>query len=319
MGFTLPFTRDLVVAELVGRVAISLNPRTDVGLELWEDVDLCPDGTLNGGKDVVSWRVRGGILELCDTSGMTVYWMNGIETENGGVYLTGRSNHHAHPKYRVIMHKVARMGDNFQVAISTHVSYVDKTAMRLVRSLEREGISRSRIVLVVGGAKEAVIRDREGMTECLVKGNYMGFTGLEPFVSGAMIPKTSHILLLHDTCEAIAGFGEMAKSVDVGLPFDSIFLLPKAMKVEMGFWATSFIERLNVCCPKIISSSVPMLLFDRLGLMSNLSSCVNGRWNKGFRELKSRDVYGLGTQRSVLESESAHLKKYRSVAGASKP
>ncbi len=313
MRFSLPFTYQSVMDEIAGRVSVSLNARSDPAFELWEDIDIQEGGIISGGKDVKSWTVTPeGVLEMCDSDGMAIFRMTGLEMENGDVFITGNSQHHAAPYFRAVMHKVVRLGEDFEVVISTHVDYVEKTIPRLVRSLEREGIGRDRITIVVGGAKED---DMAKTDKCYVKESAMGFTGLIPFLNGTLTPKKSHILLLHDTCEASLGFGEMARGVDVGLPFDVILLMPRDMRMEMGFWSRRFIDRLRSTCPDVVTASHSTVLFNRLMGMARLVAQVDGRWNKGFRELRSRDIYGQGVERSVLESETACLKKFRAARG----
>ena len=289
MGYTLPFTRESVEAELGGRELVH-NRKIGNNLSFCESLQL-PDER---------WRVDEGKLIIDDIRGVPAVTFNGLEVERDKVYLTGTDSRVAGRDARPqeLLSEGEELGEDFHVVISSHVDY-QEAVPRLIRSLKRAGIPKDRITVVEGGKASARV-EYDTHTKMGVDENLFGLTGLIPFITHGTVVREGFVLLLHDTCEVLSDFSQRADFVDVGLPYDFI----GSGWNEIGLWSATFLSELSL-------NSVDLFSVKPGEVLGMLMSCARMKCNgRQYQELRSKDVYGSGVERRVMESRDWGVKKF---------
>lgn len=258
--------------------------------------------------DEDKWRVENGVIYLLDDRESVTHSINAIEIEGGTVFMSGEDMG-AHGKshaVRTVLYEKKEIGENTFILISSHVDYEEKTLPRLIRSLAREGINPARIYVCVAGAEAGAPEMKDGYTRIPVEENFMGCTALYSLLFNwklSALPVFDYILLLHDTCEVTPGFADKIASTDIGLPYDII-----EGKFELGLWSKSFIGMLRGLdgfkFDNISGYEIYNFVKDFSRLYRKCSEPV---------QLRSKDVYGTGTKRMVLELQDLAVKKYAGV------
>jgi hypothetical protein len=153
------------------------------------------------------------------------------------------------------------------------------------------------VVVFVAGSDSAEITQEKGYTRFPVKDNYMGCTALTGLLG--MDIELDYILVLHDTCEVTSGFVEKISKIDVGIPYDII-----SAQREIGLWSKSFLQRIRSMQGFSLPPSA-YKVYDSLSDLCRLSCDYDTTVY-----LRSKDVYGTGVKRQVLEFTDFGIKKY---------
>ena len=294
----IPFTEEFVKGELCGRILVMglRNVGEPEITRLNDNLELSKEP----GDGKTSWRIEEGCLCLLSERDSVTDVFSGLEVIGGRVVIVGDTNTRARTKpCRLVLYEKQQLGTDFRVVISSHVDYETQTVPRIIRSLRREGIPDDCITVVVGGAKEEATIE-EGYTKRYITDNLLGCTGLVPLLKGTLEVPTSYVLLLHDTCEAVSGFEEKVKSIDIGLPYDII----EASR-EIGLWSTDFIKKI-LSIDGFTTARVP--LHEKFNNMKSLAGTICTLQEP--KKMRAKDVYGTGTMRQVLDIESLGIKKY---------
>ena len=188
---------------------------------------------------------------------------------------------------------------NFTVAISTCKKYEPHTLSRILRSLRKEKFPLHNVIVVSGGHDEYQCHSDGEYVRYEVKEDVRGLNGLIPFLkneNGAHT--TEYVLLLHDTMEVTRGFGDYR--LDVGIPCDFIGILPEFN--DIGFWSVDFLRKLSQKPGfSLLGSRNP---FDAVEHHCKYRKCIGD-----CDRLRSKDVYGVGETRQVLQG--LFVKKYK--------
>jgi len=289
--YTIPFTEKSVKEEICGRRMVEATKKASTS-----EVNAEREFVL---EENAGWRIEGGVLCLVNERDSVVDEINCVEVAEGVTFLGGEA---LHRPLRVIVYEREALGTDYRIVVSSHVGYEEKTISRLVRSLVREGGPEDCITIVVGGGEEEgqVEVTGKGYNRIEVKGNLMGLTGIIPLLDGRLEIPTGHVLMLHDTCEAIPGFRQRIESLDVGIPYDMVQGL-----MEIGLWSMNFIRRLGKMQGLTLEKVNPYNLFETLMSYRQFHRKVSNP-----NVLRSKDVYGAGVPRQVLELEDLGIKKY---------
>ena len=296
MTYAVPFTEESVRNEICERVMCLGNKR--VGHYEVEDVI-----EVVLGEEGANWNVENGVLYILDKKGTTTHVMNGVQVENGVVFLSGDVMRQAGRDrvLRVVMYERSALGTDFHVVISSHVDYEKVTLPRLIRSLEREGVPDDRVTVVVGGSTEEEEPTKEkGYRRVPVPQNFMGCTAFAYLLSEAFTQSSTYVLLMHDTCEVSPGFGKSVKMIDVGLPFDVV-----EGSLEIGLWSKNFLGHLASTQGLDLMNCSAYNIFKVLKDICRLTRKCGGP-----TLLRSKDVYGTGTKRTVSEIGELGIRKF---------
>ena len=138
----------------------------------------------------------------------------------------------------------------------------------------------------------AHISDNPGVEVRQVNYDKHGYTAL--LETDESVP---YWLLLHDTCEVTSDFLEGIDSIDVGLNPDFVLL---EENVDMGFYSSKFIGNARSSIERLRPDKIRKQLWN-----------VSKAWIPGpkGKVLRAKDVYGGGTERSVLLMDIG-IKKY---------
>jgi hypothetical protein len=264
------------------------------------------EGNMVGGLENASFdntELEDGQIYILDDRDTRTHLINSIEIENGTVFLggdvmgkIGRSGN-----IRLVAYERKELGPDFMVAVSSHVDYEEKTLPRLIRSLDREGVPEDRVIVFVAGVQpwEPMRSQERGYVRVPVAENHMGCTALNSLLKDEEL-KFEYVMLLHDTCEVMPGFVETVSKVDVGLPYDII-----CGHREIGLWSKSFIERLKKMDGLNFDAIPGYEIFKLVSELSKLQRrCPEPTY------LRSKDVYGGGNKRQVMEVADLGVKKY---------
>ena len=285
--FTLPFNKETFDAEMRGRVfaiARQVLPSQKIFVygNVWFEASYFAGAF--GGK----YKVENGHLILTDEWGKDAFVFSGLETKNGKVYVTGEPLKEADVRgfTRALMYDKIAVGENFNVCISSHSKY-SEALIRILRSFERIGFPKDRLVVVVGDADaEKDEKDEKGWRIVSTTKNHDGNTALACLPEDMM---ASYWMLLHDTTEVTEDYA----SKDVQ---------------EIGLYSSSFIEKLkelNVFQTKKVN------LTDAILAIASPSICLPD----SVRLVATKDVYGGGVTRDVVYVDSIGVKKYRRAKG----
>jgi hypothetical protein len=288
----IPFTQENIQAEFAGKL---LNV-----------------ATVSSGKvcmiDEVStenWWIENGVIRIPTEDGTAI--INSLRVLNGKSFLYGQIEEGYNCD--CVVFETQKMGEDFQVFISTCTSYEDKTIPRLIRSLKRVGIGGERIVVVSGGHKSNSQEEKGEYTYLQVEKDHLGLTAISALLRGDCDSTLKYVLLVHDTCEVTSDFSALAASVEVGLPFDFLDLIDNSRnQTEFGFWSSDFICRLKEKGYQIENTSTKSaanLLLRQANLVNSVASS---------RDLRKKDVYGTGSERRVVLYPEIGIKKYSSVS-----
>lgn len=294
MSFKLPFTEKTFLKEVSGK-QFRLGCK-DVG---GSRVSRLQDFSFDTDK----WEIRDGVVNLLDDKDSVIHCIDSIEIKNGTVFLSGEAmkQYGRQNAVRTVLYEKKEIGDNFLVAVSSHVDYEEKTLPKLIRSLAREGIAEDRVIVFIAGSDAAEPQTQEkGYVRIPVETNLMGCTALHSLLLDESSFSFDYMVLLHDTCEVTSGFKEKITTTDVGLPYDII-----EGRFELSLWSNSFIEMLR---------SLDGFKFEGIGGY-DIYNFVKGlsrlhRKCEQPKTLRSKDVYGTGVKRAVLEIEDLGVKKY---------
>jgi hypothetical protein len=293
MSFKLPFTEKTFLKEVSGK-QFRLGCK-DVG---GSRVSRLQDFSFDTDK----WEIQDGVVNLLDDKDSVIHCIDSIEIKNGTVFLSGEAmkEHGRHNSVRTVLYEKKELGSDFLVAIASHVDYEEKTLPRLIRSLDREGIPEDRVLVFIGGSQAEEPKTQEkGYIRIPVEGNYLGCTALSYLISDTEI-EFDYVVVMHDTCEVTSGFAEKIASIDIGLPYDLI-----EGRFELGLWSKSFLEMLRGLDGFKLEGVGG---YDIFGFIKGLSRLY--RKCAEAKTLRSKDVYGTGINRAVLEFEDLGVKKY---------
>lgn len=291
MEYTMPFTTDSVKKEICGRTMV-VGRR--VGAHAVEKVKELVLLSVPRTKDV-HWEVVDGVLIVLDERMSPVYVVNSVEVANNKAFLSGEMPRSAS---RMVMYEKQNLETNFQIFVSSHATYEEVAVPRLIRSLVREGVPMEQVTVVVGGCEEeglAVVE--QGYTRVALVENLMGCTALSYLATQSFDMPADYALVLHDTCEVVPGFRQTISQLDVGLPYD----LVEGMR-EISLWSKGFLKR--IAGTSCLAAS-PYEIFTMVNAMCRLNRKV-GQPNL----LRSRDVYGAGVKRDVLELPELGVRKF---------
>jgi hypothetical protein len=250
--------------------------------------------------DDIKWNIEDGVLYLLDERDSITHTITAIEVENNSVFLSGEvmGSYGRNGAVRMMTYERKDLGQDFNIVISSHVDYEESTLPRLIRSLDREGVTEDRVVVVVSGATGEITKEK-GYTRIPTGDNLMGCTALS-YLLKEDTELANYTLLLHDTCEVVSGFLESMGVTDIGLPYDII-----TAHLEIGLWSKPFIERLRGLDGLNLSKIRSYDIFNSLEDLCRLS-CKRG----DVTSLRSKDVYGNGVNRKVFEILGMGIKKY---------
>lgn len=291
--YTFPFTEDSVREEICERTMM-VGLQEVGGNEIFniKEVVLKPEVEAEG----INWSVQNGVLLLEDEQAKVTHDIDAVEIINGKVCLGGYSYRQASARpARVVMYERLELGADFHVVVSSHVDYEEVALPRLVRSLARYGVPDGRVTVVVGGASGEPSQDK-GYRRIPVEANLLGSTALEYLTEDCDIT-SGYVLLLHDTCEAMPGFADDVKSLDVGMPYDMYWFWH-----EIGLWSTSFLKRVKA---EGFEKQPPQNISRNLRETAKLV-----RRFTNMQQRKAKDVYGQGVTRTVYEFPELGVKKY---------
>ena len=257
-----------------------------------------------------TWNVEDGVLRFINTNGHLVFEFRGLETKNGCVYAVGRNVLESIGMYsRPVLHIKKPLGDNFGICISSHTSYEELAIPKILRSLEGDGFDMTRVVVVIGNDKEqdgiASVDPNLKVLTYRTRKDIFGMTALGNISNATDAASKSYWLLLHDTCEVTSGFAKKIANIDVGLNPDVVSFRDLGEKVEFGLYKSSFV--LNSVMPM---GTKPFDYYDTLIRKANVI-CV---LDSPFKKEPSRDVYGKGIIREVINYDTLGFKKYRAKA-----
>jgi hypothetical protein len=274
MNYVVPITEDWVVGELVNEeCSVGLHNLSTPEIELVGSVILSEDGSVDSSL-ASKWSIVDAALCLADDRGKTVFRLNGAQSRNGSVYLSGESLRDAHMDgfTTAVMYPFIPVGDNFGVMISSHSDYYENGPVDvLLKSLLRQGISEDRITVVVGGSQEE--NDEESPQYVHTPDNHFGFGGF--------------------------------LAMDDSYHYDITFFTPEEHN-GIGLYRTGFIN--NIDWASVRGDRIT----GHLKKMASLTTLLGGRNNEGMSLRGSRDVYGNGTVRNVFNLGDTGIKKYSS-------
>jgi len=293
MSYAIPFTTDSVKKEICGRTMVLGHRR--LGRHAVERTRELVLLSAPGSNDV-KWEVVDGAVLILDDRMVPTHVANAVEVANGRAFLSGDALRTAGE--RMVMYERSPLGEDFRVFVSSHVAYEDVAVPKLLRSLEREGVRRQSVTVVVAECDGEPSTDR-GYIRVPVRSNFMGCTALLHLLDYSCELPASYALVLHDTCEVAPGFAAAIGAVDVGLPYD----LVEGMR-EISLWSKQFLERLRNSS-LLGGSASPYEVFTEVGAMCRLSRNVGEP-----TLLKVRDVYGAGVKRKVFELPELAVRKF---------
>lgn len=320
--FTFPFEASKLMDEFVGR-RLALATRTSPYIDMRSMNVVLDDERNERERPDIGGNVRGldgvskwgyGVGELCfyDDRYKLVYRFNASEISKGFQVAVGQIPGEAFMSghLQALLYPSVPMSDlNLKVAISTHKDYKDVTVPHLVRSLVRNGISKSQILVVTGGEEEAGEGEFLDDIECIWReDSKMGFTALPELYGDDDV---DYWLVLEDTCEVTSDFRLALDTIDAGMGQDVIFLEPPSKTCGMGFYCEYFLLE-AIKAAENRSDAICDALCNMAG--SYYSIC------DGYSVKGRRDVYGNGVEREVRLYEKAGIKKYAgTVANGGKP
>ena len=294
--YTFPFTDESIIAEL-GNVdlAVYRQERPDTMNTPAGVIQLLDDGSVTGHPEWLRWTTLDGILYLMDGRLKYIHRIDSLETANRVVYPMGECLREAKSKFsKTIL--VPKVAPEFRVCISSHISYYKDTLPRLLKSLKRVGLGA--LVVIADGSRHPVTKDELTIIGSpdveirVVNYDRHGYTAL--LETDNSVP---YWLLLHDTCELTQDFAQGLANIDVGMNPDMVLLEENS---DMGFYSSEFVHQKRTMIEKSRVSKIRKQLWNQ-----------SNSWTPGpkGKSLRSKDVYGKGTERAVLLMDIG-IKKY---------
>lgn len=188
------------------------------------------------------------------------------------------------------------------ICVSSHRDYAPVTLPRLIPQLLDSGIKKSDIFVTIAECSQNQTKKFNDIELREVTHNSFEFTSMIEFMRRPQV--TSHMFLMHDTCDVGVGFKNL---INVGSDFEHVSVDPEGF-TSMGLYATSFLKEMTAFLYGLENlSKIRAMLVEKMLKRMSISSTYNVALPD---RQPATDIYGDGILRVSQYYPQCDLTKH---------